>query len=349
MTLPVSRTVGRCLATLGGVAAAAFPVPLPQERAGVTVRHGSLAEDLDVLHEGDRLWWGRDFLADRITTIPDGEPWALLVADLDGRLAGDAFVVGRPVLQDGYAMASIFVRSGARQQGVGTALARVIADATVAWQLPGFAGQTHELDTEARSAVEAMGFREMGHHRESVLDLDRLDVAVAQAAVAKAVGAGIVLRAFDDSAGDDDWQRLYDEVVAPTWRDAPDADGASEVMPLQVFRGFFPDPSYVLVAWRGDRPVGVTAVMDRSKDEALNTMFTGVLPSARGLGVSTALKAQHALTMRDRGQHRLFTQNMDQNTRILAANDRLGFEVVPGYVAVGCAVPWAGPARVTGG
>jgi hypothetical protein len=87
--------------------------------------------------------------------------------------------------------------------------------------------------------------------------------------------------------------------------------------------------------------VGLTCVMDRAKDEALNTFFTGVLSSARGAGLSTALKAQHALDMRARGHHRLYTQNMDQNVPILAANDRLGFSVVPGYYAVGRPVPGA--------
>jgi len=94
----------------------------------------------------------------------------------------------------------------------------------------------------------------------------------------------------------------------------------------------------VLMAWRDGRLVGMTAVMDRAKDEALNTFFTGVRREARGSGLSTALKAQHALTMRARGHHRIFTQNMDQNAPILAANERLGFSVVPGYYAVGRAV-----------
>jgi hypothetical protein len=35
---------------------------------------------------------------------------------------------------------------------------------------------------------------------------------------------------------------------------------------------------------------------------------------------------------------------MDQNAPILAANDRLGFTVVPGFFAMGCPVP---PARST--
>jgi hypothetical protein len=192
-----------------------------------------------------------------------------------------------------------------------------------------------ELDADALAAAERMGFERMGHHRESVLDLDMLDVEAAEVAAARAAANGVELRPLPDDAGDAEWQRLYDEVVAPTWRDAPDAEGGAEVVPLQVFRAFFPHGHYVLVAWDGDRPVGVTAVMDRAKDDALNTMFTGVVAGSRGSGLSTGLKARHALDMKARGHHRLFTQNMDQNARILAANDRLGFTVVPGYFAMG--------------
>jgi GNAT superfamily N-acetyltransferase len=312
-----------------------FPVPLPRQRGAITVRFGSLEEDLDAVHEGDRLWWGRDFVAERVASFPAGVPYAVLVAELDGRLVADALVVGRGVAQNGYAMGGVYVHPGARRQGVGTAMVDALTDATSAWGLPGFAGQTHELDADALAAADRMGFERMGHHRESVLDLDTLDVEAAETAAARATAAGIQLRPLPDGAGDPQWQQLYDEVVAPTWRDAPDSDGAAEVMPLQVFRAFFPHPYYVLVAWDGDRPVGVTAVMDRAKDDALNTMFTGVVPGSRGVGLSTALKARHALDMRARGHHRVFTQNMDQNARILAANDRLGFTVVPGFFAMG--------------
>jgi GNAT superfamily N-acetyltransferase len=315
-----------------------FPVPLPRHRGDVTVRFGSLDEDLDALHEGDLLWWGRDFIAERIASIPSGTPYALLVAELDGRLVADAFAVGRGVAQGGYAIGGVYVHPQARRRGVGSAMVGALADATSAWGLPGFAGQTHELDVDALAAGERMGFERMGHHRESVLDLDSLDVEAAEEAAARAAATGVELRPLPDDADDADWQLLYDEVVVPTWRDAPDAEGAAELMPLQVFRPFFAHPYYVLVAWSGDRPVGVTSVIDRAKDEALNTMFTGVVAGARGAGLSTALKARHALDMKARGHHRVFTQNMDQNTRILAANDRLGFTVLPGFFAMGCRV-----------
>ena len=57
-------------------------------------------------------------------------------------------------------------------------------------------------------------------------------------------------------------------------------------------------------------------------------------------GLAAALKAAHALHMKDRGHHRIFTQNMDENAPILAANDRLGFRLDGGFYDIGCAVPW---------
>ena len=109
-----------------------FPVPLPRQRGSVTVRFGSLDEDLDGVHEGDPLWWGRDFVAERIASIPSGTPYALVVAELDGRLVADAFVVGRGVAQGGYAMGGVYVHPQARRRGVGSAMVEALADATSA-------------------------------------------------------------------------------------------------------------------------------------------------------------------------------------------------------------------------
>ena len=217
---------------------------------------------------------------------------------------------------------------------MGRAISDLLVEASSAHGLPGTADSVHALDEASMAAARRLGYEVLGHHRESLLDLDTLDVAAAEASVERAVRAGFELRSLPDDPDEADWRQLYD-VTVETWKDAPDAEGSTEQIPYSVFRGFLPDPSYVLMAWRDGSPVGMTCVMDRAKDQALNTFFTGVLPDARGAGLSTALKAKHALDMRARGHHRLYTQNMDQNAPILAANDRLGFTVVPGYYAVG--------------
>jgi len=50
--------------------------------------------------------------------------------------------------------------------------------------------------------------------------------------------------------------------------------------------------------------------------------------------VAAALKAQHALLLADRGVQRIYTQNMDGDAPILAANTTMGFVPAGGYVAV---------------
>ena len=315
----------------------ASPIALPRQRGAVTVRPGGLHEDLDALHEGDPLWWGKDFVADRVRSMPPGTPHLMLVGELDGEPVADAYLIGKGIAQNGYAAAGIYVLPQARGRGVGRAIADVLAEATAFYGLPGVADSVHALDEASLAAAARLGYEVVGHHRESVLDLDTLDEAAATSSVARAEQAGFALRPLRDDADEAAWREVYD-ITIETWADAPDAEGSDEQMPYSVFRGFLPQPSYVLMAWRDDRLVGVTAVMDRAKDEALNTFFTGVRQEARGAGLSTALKAQHALTMRALGHHRIFTQNMEQNAPILAANDRLGFAVVPGYYAVGRAV-----------
>jgi GNAT superfamily N-acetyltransferase len=314
--------------------APARSIGLPRQRGPVTVREGGLHEDLDALHEGDPLWWGKEFVADRVRSLPPGTPFLMLVGELDGEPVADAFIVCRGVAQNGYAMSNVYVLPRARRRGVGRAVADALAATAATYGLPGFVGEVHENDEASLVAARRLGYEVLGHHRESVLDLDTLDLRAAQSAVAHAERGGFVLRPLPDDADEDAWREVY-ALTVETWRDAPDAEGSTDQLPYSVFRGFFPEPSYVLVAWRGDRPVGMTSVMDRAKDDALNTFFTGVLPEARGSGLATALKAQHALAMRARGHHRIFTQNMSQNAPILAANDRLGFTVVPGFFTMG--------------
>ena len=145
----------------------------------------------------------------------------------------------------------------------------------------------------------------MGHHRESVLELDALDPDMTAAAVRKAEQAGFPLEPLPDDADESAWRAAYDPRTRAT------------------------------CCWPGaDDRVGITAVIDRRKDDVVNTFFTGVARNARGLGLWT----RHALLLLDRGERRLYTQNMDQNVAILAANARLGFHVESGFYDYGLAV-----------
>jgi len=313
-------------------------ISLPRQRGPVTVRLGGLDDDLDVLNEGNELWWGQDFMAERIRSSPPEDPWMILVGEVDDEPVGHAFVLGKGVMAGGYAMGDVYVAPLGRGREVGRALVEAVTEATRSYRLPGFLVSTPEQDATSQSVASRWGFQVVARHRESVLDLDTMDLGAASGAVERAGSAGFRLEPLPDDADGQLWRRVY-ELNMRTWKDAPDADGATDDMPYSVFRGFFPHPSYVFLAWLDGEPVGSTSLMDRTKDEALNTMFTGVLPEARGHGLAAGLKAGHALFMREQGHHRIYTQNMEGNLPILTANDRLGFRVDSGFVDLALAVP----------
>jgi RimJ/RimL family protein N-acetyltransferase len=138
-------------------------------------------------------------------------------------------------------------------------------------------------------------------------------------------------------ASDADWRDLY-EFFAARFREAPDSREGGGETPYEIFRSFTPHPWEIVSAFYDGVRAGVTSVTIRPDGESrVNTFFTGVHPDHRGQGLSTALKALHARLLRDAGWHELLTQNMEINTQILAANDRLGFQRISGYTDLGLA------------
>ena len=312
----------------------ALQVVLPRQRGTVTVRAGGLHEDLDALHAGDPLWWGKDFVADRVRSMPPDTPHLMLIGELDGEPVADGFFIGKGAAQKGFAMSGVYVLPKARRRGVGRAMAEVFADATGSCGLPGFADSVHEQDEASLAAATGWATRSSGTTGSRCSTWTRWTrPRPGKASTGPRRTASCCDRSPTTPTSPTGGRPTTSR--SQTWQDAPDAEGSTDPLPYSVFRGFFPAPSYVLLAWAGEQPVGLTSVMDRVKDQALNTFFTGVHRDARGRGLSTALKAKHALLMQAAGHHRIYTQNMDQNAPILAANDRLGFTIEPGYYAVG--------------
>jgi GNAT superfamily N-acetyltransferase len=318
--------------------------PLPRRFAAVTVRQGGLDDDLDALNRGNPLWWGKDFVAERVATSPPEDPWYILVAEMDGSPLGSAFLLAKGVTAGGRAVADTYVLPEARRRGVGRALFETVVDEVRAHGLPGVTAEMPDDDPASLATALSWGCDQVGHHRESVLDLSALDDTLVDALVARASSAGITLESLPGDADEAAWREIYD-MQLPVWADTPDADGASDQMPYPVWRGFFPEPSFVLVARRGATPVAANMLMARPKDDALNILFIAVSRGVRGLGLSAALMARHAQLMRDAGHHRIYTQNMDQNARILRSNDRVGFQVVSGYLDVAYDLGAARPAH----
>jgi GNAT superfamily N-acetyltransferase len=218
-----------------------------------------------------------------------------------------------------------------RRLGLGSVL-RAAAEDVARGRRPGLIYSYVEGQTDSEAAVRAWGLPEIGRHHESVLDLHTIDRATYEArATSPAVEiAQLPMEDMDEAA----WRSLHAFTEA-RFGEAPDsADGGGD-LPYAAFRDMVTDPWMVLTASEGGELTGVTQVIQRPGDRgAVNTFFTGVTRSSRGRGIATALKSRHALVLADRGVARVFTQNMEGNDAILAANRTLGFVRDSGYVDV---------------
>lgn len=292
----------------------------------VEVRPLTEDDDWQALDAGNPLSWQAPFWRS-LTTIEIH--W--FAGLLDGRPVGLAAGCPVPYAGGGRGVGLVNVRPEARRHGVGTALLEA-ASAVVRGRLPGIQLNHVADDPETDAAVAAWGLREVARHQESVLDLTALDRAAFEA---RAAIPGVTIRPLPPFAEIDDqsWRELY-EFVAARIVEAPDAAGGAEALPFDAFRTMLRAPWMCATAVdEDDRYLGVTFVMDRPFTAgATNTFFTGVAAGARGRGIASALKCRQALLMADEGVTRLFTQNMEGNAPILAANRTLGF--VPDFVYV---------------
>lgn len=316
-----------------GVRAAGLPAQ--RARTGAIGRVGvnriEPDDDLDALNAGNPLWPGADFVRNRVTTMPPGTAVALFAGALDGRRCGYAAAVCVGGYPGGYAIGSVWVEAAARDAGVGGSLHDAVLATVREAGLPGVGFQVSDDDDRSLAVARGWGCSPHGQHFESVLELGGLSDATVEAALSSLEQHGVELRplALED-ASEEEWRAAYD-FLADRFNEAPDCDEESHRLPYGLFRGFVSLPWWVLQARCGERVVGVTAVTAHKEDHALHTWFTGVEPHHRGLGISTALKAVHARMMREHGYRRLFTENMEVNAPILAANERLGFRRLRGY------------------
>jgi GNAT superfamily N-acetyltransferase len=293
----------------------------------VTVRRMTDEDDLAAVNAGNPMAWQAVWWQELSATM--GVRW--FIGLVNGVPAGFAAVCPLPVAAGGNGAAIVHVLPEYRRLGLGSALRGVVED-VARGQRPGLTYSYVEGEADSEAAARAWSLPVVGRHRESVLDLGAVDQAHYRAkAIVPEVEIGeLPLGDTDDAA----WRSIH-EFVQARLREAPDSAEGGGVLPYESFRDMVDEPWMLLTARDGAVLVGVTQVMRRPGDpSAMNTFFTGVIAAARGRGIATALKTRQALLMADRGVARVFTQNMEGNEAILAANRALGFVRASGYVDV---------------
>lgn len=291
----------------------------------------SLAPDDDVtwLNEGNPLGWLATFWLELERGGDLEASW--FVIEVEGVPRGFGAACPMAVAALGYGAGIVSVRPEARRRGAGRVLVAAV-ERVCRGRVPGLQVSYDEsVEDVAAPAAEAWGYVECARHRESALDLTGLDLD--KFAVLARVD-GVELASLPAEATDEEWRAAH-AFLLDRMAEAPDSEGGGGEMPYGAWRAAVHDPHRVLVAREADEIVGVTAVIGRQDDpRALNTMFTGVAPRLRGRGIARGLKAQHAVQLAAAGATRVVTQNMVGNEPILAANRRLGFAEIGGYVDV---------------
>lgn len=298
------------------------------------VRPLTESDNLTRLTEGNPLGWQASFWLDLERGGDLEATW--FVVDVDGVGQGLGAACPMPVAALGYGGGIVSVRPEARRRGAGTALVTAV-EAACRGRVPGVQISYDEtVEETAGPAAAAWGYAECGRHRESALDLTGLD---RDRFSELATVEGVELAPLRPDATDEEWVIAH-AFLAARMQEAPDNEGGGGAMPYGAWRATVQDPHRVLLARESEEIVGITVVMGRRDDAtAVNTLFTGVVLPLRGRGIARALKARHALHLASTGSTRVITQNMVGNEPILAANRRLGFAELGGYVDVHKALP----------
>ncbi|MDA8436157.1 MAG: GNAT family N-acetyltransferase [Actinomycetales bacterium] len=293
----------------------------------MTVRPAVPEDDLDTIHAADPTWVGSEWFWAFAEALLLDHPAFTWCYDDGGVAVGHAALDCQARRSPTQAAAYLWVAPSARRRGAGTALGRRVLDVAREHGFSTVLVPVPEADPDGRSVTEHWGGRVDGHHFEQTLDLGGLTDPRVSDLTARAIGSGVT---FHEVSGDDGMRAVY-PFVRDRYDEAPDTGEASEPLTLEVLQAMA-TPENMLVACVGDRTVGVTCVTHRTDDPpTVNTVFTGVHPESRGLGIATALKAEQARRLRDRGYRTLVTQNMEGNEPILAANVRMGFRRGPGW------------------
>lgn len=302
----------------------------------VVVREAREDDDLNAVNQGNPQWFGEEQQRRTAASAPAGSV-LMLIGERSGLPVGWGLGIAAALAAGGYGIAQVWVPAPHRTHGVGGALFARLEEFVRAAGLPGVMTTVPDSEPDGARAAAHRGLLDRGHHIESVLDLANVDDAVVARVVARVDDAGVQLAPLPDDADETCWQSAF-AFFSARLPEAPDASDGGGELPYGVFRSMLGEPWQVLRAMRGGHCVGITGLTLREDGpHRLNTLFTGVHPDARGLGIAVALKAEHAHRVRGAGWREVWTQNMDQNAQILSANATLGFRAVAGYRDFGTA------------
>lgn len=219
------------------------------------------------------------------------------------------------------------------RQGAGSAL---FNEGLAFTQLQGATSLTSEVHDDCPACLEfatRRGFSIERHIFESVLDLDSFDESPYQALLADLQAQGLrIVSLADMDCSPQAKTRLY-EINRLSVLDIPGREGDfypyDEFEQLVMGADWF-NPAGQFLAALGQDWVGLAAVRLMPETQGAYNLITGVLRPFRGRKIALALKLRAMRYARSAGVRYMRTNNDSLNAPMLAINQKLGYQPVPG-------------------
>jgi GNAT superfamily N-acetyltransferase len=255
---------------------------------------------------------------------------AWFLASTEGRDVGAAIGIGGWHSPEGVARGEIRVEADARGRGVGSALLDALSDWARVLAYAELQGPVKEIDGDSLRWAAHRGFTEVGRNSMLVLDLTAIDAP----AVAAPDGIEIVTWA--------ERPELVEGMYAVAQEAYPDIPGEedAEMEPFAQWlsmdmqgSGDRPEATFVALA-EGEVVAYAKLALSLARPTVAMHDITGVKRAWRGRGIAGALKSAEIAWAKESGYVRLETQNEERNEPIRRLNQRHGYVVEPGSVAV---------------
>lgn len=223
-----------------------------------------------------------------------------------------------------------------RRRGIGEGLYRLLEERMPAIQMARAYSAVREDDPDALAFAERRGFARTGKVDRG----SRLDVARARldglAEIEGRIGSeGVRIATVEELGAHSALLHSIHQVESEIERDIPSTDPRVDRDYDEWHAGVFDapgrSPATMWLALDGDVPVGVARFHLRGERMAVHGL-TGVARAYRGRGIASALKLRAVLGAGDAGIRYLYTWNDMRNLPIIAINDRIGYEVLPGEI-----------------
>jgi len=230
---------------------------------------------------------------------------------------------------------TLCVAPEARGQGIGAALYSAVLRDLATLDPVSLSVQVRESEPRGLRFAQARGFQEVKRDFESILTLAAFDIEAHRQPELRLRDEGLDFRTFRELDAPEFRVRFH-EAFEAVRVDVPRADPA---VPLAY--SFFEQhvieepgmlPDAFVFALAGPTILGFTGAYEGARPGVLDTWLTGVLRSARGRGIATALKVQSLRSAVDLGFTEVRTDNDTRNVPMLAVNDRLGFQRQPALI-----------------